>query len=158
MRCNYNENHILIIPLYLLPVTHTSMTPSPPQNSPSAPGQAEAHKPLSTYVVIMLWNYILGRLSFERASKVSVKWLKHLHLLSRSRIKAWSSPTLNPVAKQWWMCQKGSTTSTSGSHLFISPEYLVDGPSEFARLRARQFVALLFPSKVTLGTKVLINR
>ena len=102
-------------------------------------------------------TYLVGYwLSFERASKVSVKWLKHLHLLSRSRIKAWSSPTLNPVAKQWWMSQKGSTTS--GWHRFISPEYLADAPSEFARLRARQFVALLFPSKVTLRTKVLINR
>ena len=156
MRCNQNENHILILPLYLLPVTQTSMTPSPPQNSPSAPGQAEAHKPLSTYVVTMQWNYILGRIGWHLKEAQKSQWndwnIFTFWADPESKLGPAQHSTLLQNNDEWV-----KKDQLSGSHRFISPEYLADAPSEFARLRERQFVALLFPSKVTLRTRVLIN-
>ena len=142
--CGSFPHHILVMifpsPSFLLPVTQTSMNPSPPQDSPSAPGHPDAHR-LSS-ICETQWP--------------PSKQIKDFHLLSRAGIKFGSCPTLNPIKKDHILVDDRASFQFV-FHPFISPEYRPAAPSVVARVTARQFVALLFPSKFTYKSK-WINR
>ena len=111
--------------------------------------------------VVHLWNQVksIGGFWTDQISKISnFQTDQRPSPFQQCQHQMWVLPNTQPYLKRNWSKNKIYVWERAFNllvffHPFISPEYLPAAPSAVARLNARQFVTLLFPSKFTCRSK-----